>query len=45
MNGFIFLGFVLVVGALIVSAPYATPWIDSAIKRLEARRDRLFGDQ
>jgi hypothetical protein len=45
MNGFIFLAIVLVVGALIVSAPYAAPWIDSAIKRLESRRDRLLGDQ
>lgn len=45
MNGFIFLGIVLVVGALIVSAPYATPRLDSAIKRLEARRDKLLGDQ
>jgi hypothetical protein len=45
MNGFIFLGIVLVVGALIGSAPYATPWIDSAIKRLEARRDKSLGNQ
>jgi hypothetical protein len=45
MNGFIFLGIVLVVGALIVSAPYATPWLDLAIKRLEARRDKTLGDQ
>lgn len=45
MNGFIFLGIVLAVGALIVSAPYAIPWLDSAIRRLEARRDKLLGDQ
>ncbi len=45
MNGFIFLGIVLVVGALIVSAPYATPRLDAAIKRLEARRDKLLGDK
>jgi hypothetical protein len=44
MTGFTFLGIVLVVGALIVSAPYVTPWLDSAIKRLEAKRDKLLGE-
>ena len=45
MNGFIFLSIVLVVGALIVSAPYATPWLDRVIKGLEARRDKTRSDQ
>lgn len=41
MNGFVFLGVVLAIGVVIVSAPCALPWLDRTIERLEAKRDQM----
>lgn len=45
MNGFVFLTIVLALGVLILSEPYATPWLNRTIERLEARRRKLLIDE